>query len=116
MDTHARQIETRHARYPPAGPMRHWGDIGPHGPHGQESGPLWRSGNLARMETLRPGPCSSGQTQRPRKKEPAREGCASHKDRLPHNAIDALVKVNNECLFGFIWLAVDRAGSLCSCS
>lgn len=28
MDTHARQIETKHARSPPAGPMRHWGNMG----------------------------------------------------------------------------------------
>ena len=28
MDPHARQIETKPARFPPAGPMRHWGGMG----------------------------------------------------------------------------------------
>lgn len=37
MDTHARQVETKHARSLPPAPMRHWGK---HGPHGLKAGPF----------------------------------------------------------------------------
>lgn len=36
------------------------------------------------------------------------------KDWLPHSANDVLVKVNDECIFGFAWLAVDRKSMLLS--
>lgn len=81
MDTHARQIETKSARFHPAGPMSHWGNMGHMGHMVKKAGHFGDPEISLGWRHSGQGPAQVG--KRPRKKVPTQYGCASHKDKSP---------------------------------